>query len=136
MYISTDIPLVSWDTNRLLRRTKCQKGLFMKNSILLLSIFLLTISHASAHSGRTDKNGGHNCSEASKKKGLCTGYHYHNGGGLHLDSTDEIVSLNTENNKSPNVQTQRHRTIESHSEHPQDHMKDSNQDSPSKAAQS
>ena len=29
------------------------------------------------HSGRTDKNGGHNCSEASKRKGLCSGYHYH-----------------------------------------------------------
>nr|WP_144028478.1 YHYH domain-containing protein [Paenibacillus ferrarius] len=33
-----------------------------------------------AHSGRTDANGGHNCSAASKAKGLCTGYHYHNGG--------------------------------------------------------
>lgn len=29
------------------------------------------------HSGGLDKNGGHNCSEKSKKKGLCTGYHYH-----------------------------------------------------------
>ena len=29
------------------------------------------------HSGRTDSRGGHNCSEASKRKGLCTGYHYH-----------------------------------------------------------
>ncbi|WP_232016610.1 YHYH domain-containing protein [Paenibacillus baekrokdamisoli] len=34
-------------------------------------------SVASAHSGRTDKHGGHKCSEKSKKKGLCTGYHYH-----------------------------------------------------------
>lgn len=33
---------------------------------------------AAAHSGRTDSNGGHNCSEASQRKGLCYGYHYHN----------------------------------------------------------
>ena len=29
------------------------------------------------HSGRTDSNGGHRCSDKSKRKGLCTGYHYH-----------------------------------------------------------
>ena len=29
-------------------------------------------------SGRTDKNVGHNCSQKSIKKGLCSGYHYHN----------------------------------------------------------
>lgn len=29
------------------------------------------------HSGRTDANGGHNCSDKSKRKGLCSGYHYH-----------------------------------------------------------
>ena len=29
------------------------------------------------HSGGLDINGGHNCSEASKRKGLCYGYHYH-----------------------------------------------------------
>mgnify|MGYP005644718713 CR=1 FL=1 len=28
-------------------------------------------------SGRTDANGGHNCSDKSKRKGLCSGYHYH-----------------------------------------------------------
>lgn len=33
-----------------------------------------------AHSGRTDSSGGHNCSEKSQAKGLCSGYHYHNGG--------------------------------------------------------
>jgi hypothetical protein len=48
--------------------------------ITLLFIFLFgTI--AAAHSGRTDSSGGHNCSDSSKAKGLCTGYHYHNGGG-------------------------------------------------------
>ena len=29
------------------------------------------------HSGRTDSNGGHKCSDKSKQKGLCSGYHYH-----------------------------------------------------------
>jgi len=29
------------------------------------------------HSGGTDSNGGHNCSDASIRKGLCSGYHYH-----------------------------------------------------------
>ena len=58
----------------------------------ILILLLLTCSQAIAHSGRTDKNGGHNCSQKSKEKGLCTGYHYHNGGGLHFDDTDELVT--------------------------------------------
>ncbi|MGP4079996.1 YHYH domain-containing protein [Pseudalkalibacillus sp. R45] len=50
---------------------------------LLLTIILIvsTSDFIYAHSGRTDSSGGHNCSEKSKAKGLCTGYHYHNGGG-------------------------------------------------------
>lgn len=44
-------------------------------------IFLLSLSSLSiAHSGRTDSSGGHNCSQKSKNKGLCYGYHYHNTG--------------------------------------------------------
>jgi len=43
-------------------------------SIALLSIF--SINTVSAHSGRTDSSGGHNCNV-----GACAGtYHYHNGG--------------------------------------------------------
>ena len=38
---------------------------------------LMVSDSAEAHSGRTDSNGGHNCSDKSKRKGLCTGYHYH-----------------------------------------------------------
>lgn len=45
---------------------------------LLFSFVFGTVSFA--HSGRTDSSGGHNCSEKSKAKGLCTGYHSHNGG--------------------------------------------------------
>lgn len=56
----------------------------MKRLILILSSVLLfslvTPALALAHSGRTDSNGGHNCSAKSISKGLCTGYHYHNGG--------------------------------------------------------
>ncbi|MFF2090002.1 YHYH domain-containing protein [Paenibacillus sp. NPDC058174] len=48
--------------------------------ILALLVTMLMPLAALAHSGRTDSNGGHNCSEKSKRKGLCTGYHYHNGG--------------------------------------------------------
>ena len=44
-------------------------------SFLVLILFLP--NDLSAHSGRTDSNCGHNCSAESKRKGLCTGYHYH-----------------------------------------------------------
>ena len=43
-----------------------------------LFVFILAVTSLSqAHSGRTDSDGGHNCSESSKKKGLCYGYHKH-----------------------------------------------------------
>jgi hypothetical protein len=54
------------------------KQAFLISFILLLLLILVPV--VSAHSGRTDSNGGHNCSAASISKGLCTGYHYHNGG--------------------------------------------------------
>nr|WP_285855737.1 copper amine oxidase N-terminal domain-containing protein [Paenibacillus camelliae] len=41
---------------------------------------MIVNTSALAHSGRTDSNGGHNCSNKSIQKGLCTGYHYHNSG--------------------------------------------------------
>ncbi|WP_079515004.1 YHYH domain-containing protein [Rossellomorea marisflavi] len=53
---------------------------------MLLSLTFGTM--ALAHSGRTDANGGHNCSEKSKAKGLCTGYHYHNGGSTSSGSSE------------------------------------------------
>ncbi|WP_257349797.1 YHYH domain-containing protein [Pseudalkalibacillus decolorationis] len=55
----------------------------MRKLLLLFAFFLIfSISDiAEAHSGRTDSRGGHNCSAKSQAKGLCTGYHYHNGGG-------------------------------------------------------
>jgi hypothetical protein len=53
----------------------------LHKSILAAIVLSLTVSSVSfAHSGRTDGNGGHNCSATSQAKGLCSGYHYHNGG--------------------------------------------------------
>ena len=64
----------------------------MKKIMLFVISTLLMISQVDAHSGRLDKKGGHNCSQKSKEKGLCTGYHYHSGGGLHFDETDELIT--------------------------------------------
>lgn len=55
-------------------------NVFAKTGFIALAVMLLFATVASAHSGRTDANGGHNCSQKSKDKGLCTGYHYHNSG--------------------------------------------------------
>jgi hypothetical protein len=51
----------------------------MKKIVISALAILVISSQAYAHSGRTDKNGGHNCSQKSIDKGLCTAYHYHNG---------------------------------------------------------
>ena len=65
----------------------------MKRICLLVILFLLLPSQdlVSAHSGRTDSSGGHNCSSKSQSKGLCTGYHSHNSGG----STSQSPSQST-----------------------------------------
>ena len=61
-----------------------------KLSKLLLALIFLSMSTLSfGHSGRTDSNGGHNCSQKSKEKGLCTGYHYHNR--PRISDTDVII---------------------------------------------
>ena len=57
----------------------------MKAKLCLLFSILILSGPAFPHSGKTDSNGGHNCSEKSKKKGLCSGYHYH---GNSMASTD------------------------------------------------
>jgi hypothetical protein len=57
------------------------QGEKMKKIIIIcmaLAVLVGTSSSAYAHSGRTDKKGGHKCSAKSIQKGLCTGYHYHN----------------------------------------------------------
>ena len=46
--------------------------------VILMSVILLSISTAAySHGGRTDQSGGHNCSQKSVNKGLCSGYHFH-----------------------------------------------------------
>ncbi|WP_417446153.1 YHYH domain-containing protein [Kangiella sp.] len=52
----------------------------MKIKIIVGLVLSLAASMSYGHSGRTDSNGGHNCSAKSIKKGLCSGYHYHNAG--------------------------------------------------------
>jgi hypothetical protein len=55
----------------------------MKSYILplLLLTFLAIPQQLLSHSGGLDSKCGHNCSDQSKQKGLCSGYHYHYSGG-------------------------------------------------------
>lgn len=70
----------------------------LSKALLLLFIASLA-STTSAHSGRTDSSGGHNCSQKSINKGLCSGYHYHNNTNVDKSELIEIqVSVVSENN--------------------------------------
>jgi hypothetical protein len=62
----------------------------MKNTIrVLLAILIMSLaSYSLAHSGRTDAYGGHKCSQKSINKGLCSGYHYHNG--LKIEQSTQV----------------------------------------------
>lgn len=69
-------------------------------------LFLITVSTICySHSGRTDGRGGHNCSAKSRAKGLCTGYHYHNGGSSNSKSKVKVQSRVTTENKIKEMQT-------------------------------
>ena len=89
-YQVTETPSVLWATRvKLLGKNKMMKYAFLIVGLGLSYLAVATYieiedhSHTSAneylieHSGRTDAYGGHNCSDASKRKGLCSGYHYH-----------------------------------------------------------
>ncbi len=65
----------------------------MKQVILAVVLLAGFIGYTHAHGGRTDSSGGHNCSEKSKQKGLCTGYHYHSNGRVHEDGSDRVIEL-------------------------------------------
>jgi|TARA_B110000238_G_C15913614_1_gene347340 hypothetical protein len=70
----------------------------MSNAIKIVVLLSLTLmaSYSNAHSGRTDSNGGHNCSQKSKDKGLCSGYHYHNSGSkMELSKNTDSASAST-----------------------------------------
>jgi hypothetical protein len=62
----------------------------MKNlaTVVLMLVVAFYASYSSAHSGRTDSSGGHNCSQKSINKGLCSGYHYHNN--TSIDQSEQI----------------------------------------------
>ncbi|MCR8656717.1 copper amine oxidase N-terminal domain-containing protein [Paenibacillus endoradicis] len=76
----------------------------MKKTIQLFMVIILSIAllvpTTAAHSGRTDANGGHNCSEKSKSKGLCTGYHYHSGSSSTSSSSSSSNSSTKKSNSS------------------------------------
>ncbi|TEW55941.1 YHYH domain-containing protein [Psychromonas sp. RZ22] len=50
------------------------------NSLIKAVVIMFCVAVASpafSHGGGLNKQGGHNCSEKSKSKGLCSGYHKH-----------------------------------------------------------
>ena len=65
----------------------------MLDKVFVVLVLVLFTQYSSAHSGRTDSSGGHNCSEKSQKKGLCSGYHYHASGDIFEDGSDDPVRL-------------------------------------------
>ncbi|MCA0993494.1 YHYH domain-containing protein [Pseudalkalibacillus hwajinpoensis] len=69
--------------------------------LVILLIITQPIS-AFAHSGRTDSSGGHNCSQKSIDKGLCTGYHNHNSGNSGSSSSSSNSSSSSSSNSSSN----------------------------------
>ena len=68
----------------------------------LMLVVASLASYSSAHSGRTDANGGHNCSQKSINKGLCSGYHYHNN--TSIDQPEqlevEVSAISHDDNKA------------------------------------
>ncbi|MCR8643438.1 copper amine oxidase N-terminal domain-containing protein [Paenibacillus sp. N1-5-1-14] len=75
----------------------------LKKIVLFTFVLMFSLSGlASAHSGRLDANGGHNCSAKSKAKGLCSGYHYHRGG----ESTESSSDTENDNDSNNNTKTQ------------------------------
>jgi len=77
----------------------------MKRKTIVLTVVMMFLlmaisSNALAHSGRLDSNGGHNCSDKSIQKGLCTGYHYHNGGKTTSSTSTTKKTTNTSKSSS------------------------------------
>ncbi len=68
----------------------CYNRRIMKIKVILftlLALIILTPISVSAHSGRTDSSGGHNC-----RVGACAGtYHYHNGGSAPVEPTSPSI---------------------------------------------
>ena len=62
-----------------------------------LIILFLTPGNIYAHSGGLDSQCGHNCSEKSKRKGLCYGYHYHYGNCVPGNESKQKIKQDSEN---------------------------------------
>lgn len=73
---------------------------FLKIFTLLTVVMVIMSPVTSAHSGRTDSSGGHNCSAKSQSKGLCTGYHYHNSGSKSSSTSSSSKSSSSSTKKS------------------------------------
>tara|TARA_Y100001935_G_scaffold255640_1_gene270365 strand:+ start:4168 stop:4431 length:264 start_codon:yes stop_codon:yes gene_type:complete len=67
--------------------------------VLFSLIIILFISPGSlyAHSGGLDSQCGHNCSEKSKRKGLCYGYHYHYGNCVPGNESKQKIEQDSDN---------------------------------------
>ncbi len=81
-------------------KASCKPDSISKTIAIILVLMLTFATTAMAHSGRLDANGGHNCSEKSKAKGLCTGYHYHNGNGSDSGSSSKKDSKSSGSSSS------------------------------------
>ena len=62
-----------------------------------LIILFLSPGNIYAHSGGLDSQCGHNCSEKSKRKGLCYGYHYHYGNCVPGNESKQKIKQDSEN---------------------------------------
>ena len=83
----------------------------MRILFLFVIILFLSPSNIYAHSGGLDSQCGHNCSEKSKRKGLCYGYHYHYGNcvpGNESKQKNEQDSENVVNAKSCEAHVHQH----------------------------
>ena len=68
----------------------------------VIVVLLMIITPISAHSGRTDANGGHCCRTNCAKWGLRDGeYHYHNDGGSSSSSSNSSGNSSTNQSATP-----------------------------------
>ena len=74
------------------------------SKILFTLVFVSLSTISFGHSGRTDANGGHHCSQKSKEKGLCTGYHYHNR--PRISDTDVIIEKEPKETEEAIIKTE------------------------------
>ncbi|WP_211267761.1 YHYH domain-containing protein [Kangiella sediminilitoris] len=71
--------------------------------MILAACLCLFVFAADGHSGRLDKNGGHNCSKKSKEKGLCSGYHYHRAASMAHSHDGEVHSHIPKSSEKKNI---------------------------------